>query len=561
MVGGWREDRRPKGAAVGARDPERAGQAGNHERPGAGENRVSRTRVGIRARRRSIVIALTLAALVFGGAYFVSKPGSERPAANGAETDPRFAEIERFVRDEMAAQRVPGLALGIVEGDRIIYMRGFGTADDSGKAVTAQTPFIIGSVSKSLTALAVMQLVEANKIELDAPVQRYLPWFRVADEQASAEITVRHLLNQTSGLSTKTGRSFQGDGDTSGTALEQAVRKLKTVALTEPVGSKHQYSTINYSVLGLIVQTVTGQSYERYVERRILDPLRMRNSFTSEDAAKPRGLATGHNYWFGRPRAAHVEYNRGLLPAGYLISSVEDMTHYLISQLNGGRYVGRSVLSSQGIDELHRPAVRTPEADTSYGMGWFVGPVNDIPAIHHQGETFNFHANVVLVPQSRTGVVVLMNAENSLDLFTNGRMGTIADGVTSLLEGREPPSPPSNVVIFIVYAVLFALLVLQARGIAKSVVELRRGRVRRGRIGPWWRVGLSLVLSLVWALFVLVLVPKQLGLPLSILATGFPDLVYLLLASALVAVGWAVVKAVWTYGALRAEHAAQLAAT
>jgi hypothetical protein len=185
--------------------------------------------------------------------------------------------------------------------------------------------------------------------------------------------------------------------------------------------------------------------------------------------------------------------------AGYLISSAEDMTHYLVSQLNGGRYDGTSVLSPDGIGELHRPAVQTPEAETSYGMAWLVGPRNDIPAIHHQGETFNFHANVVLLPQSQTGIVVLMNAENSVDLFTTGRMGTIADGVTSLLEGQDPRSPRSNVSIFIVYAALFALLVLQARGIAKSVVALRRGRIRRGRIGPWWRIGLSLVLSLVWA--------------------------------------------------------------
>jgi hypothetical protein len=153
-----------------------------------------------------------------------------------------------------------------------------------------------------------------------------------------------------------------------------------------------------------------------------------------------------------------------------------------------------------------------------------------------------------------------MNAENSLDLFTSGRMGTIAAGVTSLLEGQEPPSPPSNVAIFIVYGALFALLVLQARGIVRSVVALRSGRIRRGRIGPWWRIGFSLVLSLVWALFIFMLVPKQLGLPLSIVADGFPDLVYLLIISALVALVWAVVKAVWTYAVLRGEQAAHVAA-
>jgi hypothetical protein len=192
-------------------------------------------------------------------------------------------------------------------------------------------------------------------------------------------------------------------------------------------------------------------------------------------------------------------------------------------------------------------------------MGWFVGPLNDIPVIHHQGETFNFHSNVVLIPQSQKGVVVLMNAENSLDLFTSGRMGTIAAGVTSLLEGQEPPSPPSRIAVFIVYGALFAMLVLQARGIVRSVVALRRGRIRRGRIGPWWRIAFSLVLCLVWALFVFVLVPKQLGLPLSIVADGFPDLVYLLITSALVALVWAVVKAVWTYVILRREHRGELA--
>ncbi len=524
--------------------------------PPVGESAAGRTIPRIGARGRRILGTIALAALVLGAAYVVSKPGSGTPTANGAAADSSFAEIESFVQDEMAAQRIPGLALGIVEGDRIAYVRGFGRADDSGIEVTPETPFIIGSVSKSFTALAVMQLVEANRINLDAPVQRYVPWFRVADERASAEITVRHLLNHTSGLSTKTGRSFQGDGDTSATALEQAVRKLDSAALTAPVGSKYQYSTINYSVLGLIVQTVSGQSYENYVEKRILDPLQMKNSYTSEAAAQPHGLATGHNYWFGRPRAADLPYNRGLVPAGYLIASAEDMTHYMISQLNSGRYDGTAVLSSAGIEELHRPAVLTPEEDTSYGMGWFVGPRNDIPAIHHQGETFNFHSNVVLTPQSKRGVIVLMNAEDSLDLFVSGRMGTLADGVTSLLEGREPPSPPSNMPIFVVYVFLFALLVLQARGIAKAAVALHRGDIRPRRLGPWWRVGLTLFVSFLWAAFVLILVPKQLGLPLSVLATGFPDLVYLLLASALVALGWAVVKAVWTFTALRGEEPA-----
>ncbi len=501
--------------------------------------------------RRKAGIWVILAALVLGAAHLASKPGSDTPAANGPVSAPEFADIERFVQKEMAAQRIPGLALGIVENDRIVYLRGFGKADDSGRPVTPKTPFIIGSLSKSFTALAIMQLVEEGKVELDAPVQRYLPWFRVADEAASAAITVRHLLNQTSGLSTKTGRTFQGNGDISDAALEKTVRQLSSVELTAPVGQTYQYSTVNYAVLGLIVQTVAGRSYENYVQKEILDPLQMRGSFTSAAAAEHHGLATGYHYWFGRPRAADLPYNRGLVPAGYLISNAEDMSHYLVAQMNNGRYRSASVLSPEGVDELHRPAVQTPETGTSYGMGWFVGPINGIPAIHHQGETFNFHANAVLVPRSRTGVIVLINAENSIDLFLNGRMGTISEGVTSLLEGRDPAPPPSVSATFVVYALLFGVVVLQLRGLVRWVAALRRGRLPRGRVGPRLHVGLLLALSLGWAALVLVLVPKQLGLSLLVAAQGLPDLAYVLLLSGTVALCWGIVRTIWAYATLR----------
>jgi CubicO group peptidase (beta-lactamase class C family) len=508
-------------------------------------------------RGRGVATSLLLAALVLAAAFFASRPGGSNAADPRAAT--ALAAIDAFVESEMDAQRIPGLALAVVRGGRIVHARGFGEADSSGRAVSPQTPFVIGSLSKSVTALAVMQLVEAGKVELDAPVRRYLPWFRVADDEASARITVRHLLNQTSGLSTKTGRSFQGSGDTSDAALERAVRKLSTAALTEPVGETHQYSTINYSVLGLVVQEVSGQSYERYVQEHVFEPLGMRTSFTSEAEAEPRGLATGHNYWFGRPAAADLPYNRALLPAGYLISSAEDMGQYVIAQLNGGRYGDAAVLSRSGTAELQRPAVPTPEAGTAYGMGWFVGPVNGIPAVFHQGETFNYHSNIVLLPGSDQGVVVLMNAENSLDLFVRGRMGTVAEGVASLLEGQEPPAPPSSVPIFLVYAVLFGAIVLQIGLMTRSVSALRRRRVPAGRFGWKSRAALGLVLNLLWAAFVLVLLPKQLGVSLLILAQGMPDIAYLLLASGVVALGWGVARTVWAYVAFHAGRDAGLA--
>jgi CubicO group peptidase (beta-lactamase class C family) len=109
-----------------------------------------------------------------------------------AETD--FSAVDAYVEAQMKTLKIPGLALAIVQGDQVIYMKGYGQAHPDGSPVTSQTPFMIGSTTKSITALAVMQLVEAGKIELDAPVQTYIPWFRVADESASAKITVKYLL-------------------------------------------------------------------------------------------------------------------------------------------------------------------------------------------------------------------------------------------------------------------------------------------------------------------------------------------------------------------------------
>jgi hypothetical protein len=168
----------------------------------------------------------------------------------------------------------------------------------------------------------------------------------------------------------------------------------------------------------------------------------------------------------------------------------------------------------------------------------------------------------VLVPESRRGVVVLMNAQNTLDLFLGDRMQTIANGVTSLLEGREPPPPPSNTAIFLVYAFVFGIMVLQLRGMIRSVNTLRQGRVPRGRIGPRWRIALSLALSLAWALLVLVLLPRQLGVSLLVVVAQpyFPDLTYLLVVSAVVALGWGIVRAIWAYAVLRKAESKEMAA-
>ena len=472
---------------------------------------------------------------------------------------PDFAAIDAFVESEMQALRLPGLALAIVQGDQIVHLKGFGHADPSGRPVTPQTPFILGSVSKSFTALAVLQLVEQGTLDLDAPVQLYLPAFRVADPVASQAITVRHLLTQTSGLSTKVGRDQPSD--LSDDALPQRVRSFHTLQLTQPVGTTYQYSGANYAILGLLVQAVSGQSYEAFIQEHIFAPLEMRQAATSQVAAHQQGMAMGYRYWFGLPVAADLPYNRASLPQGYLIASAEDLTHYVIAQLNAGRYEDVTILSPAGIAALQQPAARDGDSETWYGMGWKIGPVNGVPAIWHDGSVFNFHANIVLVPEGRWGVVILKNAYSFPDEVSGAnRLTGIANGVTSLLVGQAPPAAASNMPTLLAYAALAGVVALQLAGMVRSTAALRRWRAQPERAPRGWlqvllHVGLPLLVNLAWALAVLVGMPRVFGVPLAVLVAGIPDFGSILVVSGATALGWSVLRTALAWAALRERRA------
>jgi len=440
-----------------------------------------------------------------------------------AETD--FAAIDAYVTEQMNDLGIPGMALGIVQDGQVVHLQGFGVADSSGRAVTPQTPFYIGSVTKSFTALAVMQLVEEGKIDLDAPVQEYLPWFELADKEASAKITVRNLLNQTSGISTKDGDRFW----TSQQGLEEHVRGLNEIQLTQPVATTWQYSNLNYSIAGLIVEKVSGQSYADYVTQHIFEPLDMRHSYASRAPALADGLSAGHHYMFGH--AFEREYAVPLpgVPGGGLIASIEDMTHYAIAQLSDGRYGDTSILSAQGITELHAPAIST-EGDEQYAMGWNVATLDGIPLVLHTGDIGHFHSVVVLMPDRGSGFILLANASGFEQIR---QVDGIAGGVFNLLNGK--PAAPVSVPIhvrFLYWAVMLTPL-LMILGIAYS---WRRWR-NKG-------VGYILLMALLYggvALLWLIVVPQLTESPFSSLRFIDPELAYAVLASAVLGFGWSVI--------------------
>ena len=298
-------------------------------------------------------------------------------AGHPSDSQPDFTAIDAYITSRMAALHIPGISLAIVSGDQIVHLQGYGVADPSGRPMTPQTPALIGSVSKSFTATAVMQLVETGQLDLDAPVQRYLPWFTVKsppnaaytdldlppDPSAASHITIRQLLTHTSGFSRSAGEKYLASSDTSDMALENQVRAFSREQLRRPPGSGFEYSNANFITLGMLVQTVSGMPYETYIQQHIFEPLEMVNSFTSQQEAEARGMSTGYRRIYGLPLlAGKLPYPRAMLPAGYLISSAEDLGHYLIAQLNQGRYHNAEILSPAGIKLLHTPAIAAAPA-------------------------------------------------------------------------------------------------------------------------------------------------------------------------------------------------------
>jgi CubicO group peptidase (beta-lactamase class C family) len=493
-----------------------------------------------------------IASLVILLACLASSTAFASPAQS---TAPDFAAIDSYVEAQMKDIGLPGVAIGIIQGDQIVYVKGYGIADPSGRAVTPQTPFWPASLAKPVTALAVMQLVETGQIELDAPVQRYLPYFRLTDEQASATITVRHLLNQSSGISQAAGNDKFPSKDSLDWTMEQRVRELSDNALTHPVGTTYQYSNVNYATLALIVETVSGQTFESYVQGHIFDPLEMSRSTFYQPGATPSDSATGYQQWFGFPVASFRPLPRSGNGGGGLIASAEDMTHFMIAQLNQGRYENVTVLSPAGIAEMHTPAIRDGDTESFYAMGWEVETVNGLTSISHNGHNPNYIGKM-LMPGNGWGIVMMTNANG---LLAATRATDIPAGIASLLSGAQPPATEGEPVILAFYWGIMSIVALQIIGMAFSLVTLWRwfrnsqpDRRPRGWLRMGWHVVLPLVVNLLLAYGLMIVLPSIMpgGVSLQGFVFVYPDVGYAMVMSGVVAFIW-IIRTVLAYFALR----------
>src|SRR5512133_1833393 len=287
--------------------------------------------------------------------------------------------------------------------------------------------------------------------------------------------------------------SYMSQTDTADDALVREVAKSKHVELTHDHGTTFQYSNRNYTTLGLLIKVTSGQSYEDYVQEHVLAPLGMNQSFAHLDDAKSHGLATGHQYWFNRPvPGGGLSENRAITPTGLMTASVEDMCSWLIVNLD-------------------------------------------------HGDPGDFHFTMVMSPSTGWGVVLLMNGSNG-----QARLDIPAYGVMAQLVGVPIPDMPNSLTDFTTLIVLAALaiVVIQIVAIGRSIFVLRRWSIdpsRRPRtpLRKIIRLGVPVVISLLWAYICVEVLPHVLSLPFE--ALRLTDYGVLILLSLAIAVFWGVI--------------------
>jgi CubicO group peptidase (beta-lactamase class C family) len=338
-----------------------------------------------------------------------------------------LARIDRYIRGLVARHAIPGAAFAVVEGGETLLAAGIGTtACKGGRPVSAHTLFRVGSVTKPITAVAVLQLAERGLIDLDAPVARYLPWFRTAGRTGgNASVTVRHLLNQTSGLPYSAWKTALADPSVK-ESLEAGVRALGRVPLLTPPGTKWAYANANYDTLGQIVAAVSGRPYPEYVSEQIFRPLGMGSSTFDHRVALDREYAHLHTQEFGRPVELPVDDAAWLAPSGLaLFSSVTDMARFVSSMLGA---VPRPLLSAATLAEAQRGHVATMVKGVRYGLGWMRREFHGESLIFHEGLSEGSNAIICLLPERNLGFVFLAAC-------FQGKAALIGANVARMLQG------------------------------------------------------------------------------------------------------------------------------
>jgi CubicO group peptidase (beta-lactamase class C family) len=344
--------------------------------------------------------------------------------------------------DELTKKhRVPGAALAILDGDTVTEVATGVANQETGVEVTSDTLFQIGSISKVFTTTLVMQLVDEGKVELDAPVKRYLPEFEVADRTATEQVTVRQLLDHTSGIDgdhfTDTGR---GDD-----CVEKYVASCRELGQVFEPGRFFSYCNAGFVFAGRLIEVVTGKTWDEVLRERLLQPLGMGRSCTLPEEALLHRAAVGHLPNPQNPdeiiKAPVWVLPRSVGPAGLICSTPAELLRFARLHIDGGvASDGTRLLSEDSVQQMQQPQVELPDRYTlgsHWGLGWILFEWDGRRVVGHDGGTIGQTAYLRIVPEERFAVALLTNSTTAIPMYKE-----LYDELFSERLGVHLPQPP-----------------------------------------------------------------------------------------------------------------------
>jgi len=483
--------------------------------------------------------AISVLTWIVSGLYFIC-PVS---AKNNFYDPPHIKRVDTYIERERPQSGVPGTAIALIDGGEIIFSRGYGDANSSGRGVTPDTPFQVASLSKSFTAICVLQLVDEGRLNLDRPVKTYLPEFQTDTQAQSDQITLRHLLTHRSGLSTLEGNLYQGTQYRGDDALDKATARLSKAKLAHAPGEAFAYSNANYAVLGYLLETIEQEPFEAILKRRIFDPLKMKNSYVQIPSGDIETEANGYRHWFGLTIEQPFTAGRMMGPAGGVVSSATDM----------GRYI--AAMSDPETDLLSlemRTEMFTGQrawGDTSYGMGWGMRQDDRGEFISHEGLNPGFKSVAGFYSGTKDGVVVLTNRSSSLS-------DNFALSVLDVAQAREPRryKPTASAIAQVLFVLILALIL--AFGFIVSFLRLLNNKPKLPKARSIlsspifsWVATLGLFAT---AYGLIIALPALNAMTLSSIYSFYPDLALCLGVGGCAALLWACVLVIRNIGTKKA---------
>ncbi|MFW5437989.1 serine hydrolase domain-containing protein [Paenibacillus apiarius] len=447
---------------------------------------------------------------------------------NGQTLEQKIHRIEEYVEAERIRSQIPGLSLVIVEKGRTVLQKGFGYADlDAETPVTGNTLFEIGSTTKAFTGLAILQLEKDGLVKRTDDVKKYIPWLELVYNGKPATITLNDLLYHTSGI--PAGSIGYIPASDAGNALELTVRALLSQQLNREPGRAFEYATINYDVLGLVIENVTKQSFEAYMKQQILEPIGMKDSFAGLQHNPPSEMATGYRLGFMKPRAYTPPVYRGNTPAGYIISSANDIAKWMNTQLGYGTFDKKLIQDSHVPDQSVAPL----GDNNYYASGWIVAG-QDGNVILHAGANPTFSSFIRMQRNDQLGVAVMAN-------MMSDAAAAITQGAMELWKGADVGAPyqidrmqrldkAASAIILIAGGLIALFLFLTGRVIRKLARQQRSWTALLGRR----LIGFALLLIMSAAGIVMVLtLPRILlgGMPWAFIAVWSPPTIMLAIYS------------------------------